>query len=124
MPKLETLRLGEGPCQTPTGVTAKGLAVLAHHCPDLSSLSIHFRVDSFHALPAIAGTPHVGTAAPRRDCALTDLSVGQIPMPEESVLMVALTLVRIFPNISWIEYKYNENWEKVSRRDLPFWTNC
>jgi hypothetical protein len=100
MPKLEFLALGDGSCQTPTGVTAKGLIALAHYCSDLYSLGIHFRVDSLRTLPMIAGTPCVGTAAQRRDSALTDLDVGQIPMPEESVLMVALTLVRIFPNIS------------------------
>jgi hypothetical protein len=78
MPKLEILLLSERPCQTPAGVTAKGLAALAHHCPDLDSLSIHFRVDSFHALPTIAETRHTGTAAPQRDCALTELDVGEI----------------------------------------------
>jgi hypothetical protein len=113
MPKLESLVLGERPCQIPTGVTAEGLAVLAHYCPDLSSLSIHFRVDSFHTLSAVAGPPHIGTAAPRGDCALTELNVGEIPLPEESTLMVALALVRIFPNIWCIEYT-NENWAGVS----------
>jgi hypothetical protein len=44
---------------------------------------------------------------------LKDLDVGEISMPEESVLMVTLTLVRIFPNISGIE-DGNENWGKVS----------
>ena len=114
MPKLETLRLGGTPCETPAGVTVEGLAVLAHHCTDLSYLSIHFRVDSFYVLPVIGGTPHAGNVAPRRDCALTDLSVGRIPMPEESVLIAALTLVRIFPNLSGISHKYNSNWGKIS----------
>jgi hypothetical protein len=112
MPKLETLRLGDEPCQTPTGVTAKGLTVLAYYCPNLSSLIIHFRVDSFNALPTNAGIPHTGTAAQRRDCTLTNLDVGEIRMPEESTLAVALTLARIFPYISWIGYIDN-NWEKV-----------
>jgi hypothetical protein len=113
MPKLETLQLGIEPCGTPAGVTVKGLAALARHCPDLSSLNIHFRVDSFNVLPAIAGTPHTRTAVPRRDCALTDLAVGQTPMLEESALMVALTLVRIFPNIMQIDYT-SEDWGQVS----------
>jgi hypothetical protein len=114
MPKLETLVLGEGPCQTPAGVTAKGLAILAQRCPNLSSLSIHFRVGSFRAPSASLGTLHVGSDAPQRSCALTRLHVGQIPMPEGSVLVVALTLVRIFPRITWIGYG-NGNWERVLR---------
>jgi hypothetical protein len=113
MPKLETLQLGIEPCGTPAGVTVKGLAVLARRCPNLSSLNIHFRVDSFDALPANARTPHTGTAVPRRDCALTNLDVGQTPMLEESALMIALTLVRIFPNIMQIDYT-GEDWGQVS----------
>jgi hypothetical protein len=112
MPKLETLRLGREPCEIPTGVTAKGLAVLAHHCPNLSDLRIHFRVDSFDATLAISGTPHPGTTAPRKDCALRSLDVGRIPMPEESVWVAVLTLVCIFPRVSCI-YCYDENWERV-----------
>jgi hypothetical protein len=114
MPRLEALWLGGEPCGTPTGVTAKGLAALASHCPNLSHLRIHFRADSFNALPAISGTPRVGTAVPQRECALTDLDVGQIPIPEESTLMVAQTLVRIFPNITRLDYPDDsEDWEKV-----------
>jgi hypothetical protein len=112
MPKLETLRLGREPCEIPTGVTAKGLAVLAHHCPNLSDLRIHFRVDSFGATLAISGTPHPGTTAARRDCALRSLDVGRIPMPEESVWVAVLTLICIFPRVSSI-YCYDENWERV-----------
>jgi hypothetical protein len=109
MPKLEDLLLGGEPCRTPTGVTTKGLTALAHHCPNLSSLRIHLLVDSFSA-PA---TPYTGSTAPQKDCALAGLCVGETPISEESVLMVALTLVRIFPRIMWINYA-DENWGKVS----------
>jgi hypothetical protein len=112
MPKMETLRLGEEPCGTPTGVTAKGLTILAHYCPNLFDLCIHFRVDSLSTLPAISGTPRVGSAAPRRDCALERFHAGETPMPGESVLMAALTLARIFPCISSIS-RANDNWKKV-----------
>ena len=55
MPKLETLELGGGPCrEIPTGTTAKGLVVLADHCPDLRTLCIHFQVASFSAPPSIS----------------------------------------------------------------------
>jgi hypothetical protein len=113
MPMLGTLWLGEKPCGTPAGVTVNGLAILAHHCPNLYFLSIHFRVDSFDVLPAITGTLHTGTAAPRSDCALSSLDVGQIPLPEGSKLVVALTLLRIFPNLMEIFY-IDEDWGEVS----------
>jgi hypothetical protein len=112
MPKLETLRLGYKPCGTPTGVTANGPAVLARHCLNLLHLRIHFRVNSLSTLLAIHGPPRAGSTAPRRDCALTDLDVGQIPIAEESTMVVALTLVRIFPHIRWIGY-FDQNWGEV-----------
>jgi len=114
MPKLETLELGDPPCrEIPTGVTATGLVALAHHCPDLSSLRIHFQVASLSALPTISGmAPDARSTVPRRVCALRDLEVGEIPVPEESVLMIALTLVQIFPHIAAVDCK-DGNWFKV-----------
>ena len=35
MSQLESIWFGNLPCKTPTGVTAKGLAALAYHCPHL-----------------------------------------------------------------------------------------
>jgi len=114
MPKLEILELGGPPCrEIPTGVTAKGLVALAHHCHDLSSLRIHFQVASLGAPPTVSGMVFdVGSTAPRRNCALRDLEVGEIPMPEESVLMVALTLAQFFPHIAGVDC-VDENWFKV-----------
>jgi len=114
MPKLKTLELGDEPCrEIRTGVTVKGLTALAHHCLDLSTLRIHFQVASLSAPPAISGlTPNAEFTIQRRDCALTDLEVGEIPAPEESVLAVALTLAHIFPRIESIR-SGDYNWEKV-----------
>jgi len=114
MPKLEYLHLGDAPCRhIPTGVTAKGLVVLAQHCPNLDFLCIHFQGASLSALPATAGTASgTESTAPRGDCALTELDVGEIPVPEQSVLVVALTLARIFPHIERI-YCADRNWDKV-----------
>jgi len=114
MPKLEHLLLGGVPCRhIPTGVTAKGLMVLARHCPNLSSLRIHFQVASLIAPPLAARiTPNAEPTTPRRDCGLRSLEVGEIPVPEESVSVVALTLARIFPSIESITY-IDENWKKV-----------
>ena len=96
MPGLKLLRLGD-PCQTPTGVTAKGLTALARYCPHLSTLRIHFQVASLVDAPPIPGVTPGGK--PIIPCALTELDVGRIPLPEESVLVVTLTLLRIFPSI-------------------------
>ena len=101
-----TLELGDPPChEIPTGVTATGLMTLAHHCPDLSTLCIHFQLASLCAPPAISRvTSDVGFPALRRDCAMKNLEVGWIPVPEESVLVVALTVAHIFPRIEDISY--------------------
>jgi len=113
MPKLEDLRLGHEPCDTPTGVTAKGLVVLTYHCPNLSVLHIHFQVATLSAPLVTAGmTSNAESTAPWRDYALRSLEVGEIPVPEESVLTVTLTLARIFPHIKFTYY-LDENWGKV-----------
>lgn len=115
MPKLETLRLGDEPCrEVHTGVTAKGLAVLAHHCSDLSTLCVHFQVATLSAPPLIPEVAsYGGPTTLRRDCALRDLEVGKIPVPEESAMMVAVTLALIFPCIDSISY-IDGNWAKVA----------
>ena len=43
---------------------------------------------------------------------MRSLEVGEIPVPEESVLTVTLTLARIFPHIKFTYY-LDENWGKV-----------
>ena len=113
MPKLEVLALCEEPCdETSTGVTAKGLVALADHCLDLNTLRIHIQVASLSVPPASGGvTSNAGPTALQRDCGLTQLEVGSIPLPEESVLVVAMTLARIFPHIRYIDP--TGNWEKV-----------
>ena len=115
MPKLEILRLGDDPCsEILTGVTVKGLVVLAHHCPNLTALRIHFQVTSLSAPPAAGGvTSNAGSAALRRDCALRLLEVGGIPMAEEPVATVAVILAQIFPRIERVQY-FDGNWEKVT----------
>ena len=111
MPKLRFLRLGGTPCRDiPIGVTVEGLVALAHHCPDLSTLRVHFQVASLSAPPAM--TSNAGSSALRMNCSLAMLDVGEIRVQEESVVTVALTLVFIFPHIKEIDY-VDENWEKV-----------
>ena len=114
MPKLEFLVLGDSPCrEIPIGVTVKGLVALADHCTGLSDLCIHLEADSLREPPAIIWTPpNVGPTALRRDCALKTLVVGEMPMPEGSVPMVALTIARIFPHLEYIDC-VDENWKRV-----------
>ena len=114
MPKLKTLYLGGDPCyEIPIGVTVKGLTILAHHCPDLATLRIHFQVASLSAPPSMDEMVSGWLTDPREDCALEELDVGDIYLREESVLAVALTLVRIFPRLHHIESIDDENWQKV-----------
>ena len=134
MPKLESLALGDVPCrQITTGVTTKGLLALAHHCPKLSALCVHLQVASLCEPPGIPGmVPGAGPAASWTDCALTDLNVGEVPVPEGSAMIIALTLLRIFPRLCSMEFT-NEEWDEVenaincsreiidcSRKQCPF----
>ena len=114
MPKLKTLLLGDVPCsEISTGATVRGLAALAHHCPDLSILRVHFHVASLCTAPAIDGVTSMDRSASlQRGCALRELGVGEIRVAEESVPTIALTLVLIFPRLESIDYA-DRNWRKV-----------
>ena len=112
MPELEILLLGDMPChEILTGVTVKVLVVLAHHCQNLAVLCVHFQVLSLTTLPVVI--PIARSTAPQRDCALMELQVGDIPVPEASALVVAMTLVQIFPHIEDVVY-LDESWEEVA----------
>jgi len=114
MPKLEILKLGDTPCETPTGVTVKGLIALAYGCCHLSRLRIHFQTASLARAAASPETPHPSDeiAVRRQDCALTDLEVGEIPIRKRVASIVAMTLLQIFPRLSNIEY-IGEGWHSV-----------
>jgi hypothetical protein len=114
MPKLETLYLGGDPCrQTTAGVTKKGLVAVAHHCPNLLFLRIHFRADSLSDPPATHGIVlNAEPVASSMDYFSMELDVGDILVPEESALSIALTLLHIFPRIE-ITNEANEGWEEV-----------
>ena len=113
MPGLKILKLGNDPCnQTMTGVTAKGLVALAHHCPDLLILRIHLQAAGINTPLASPGVTPNAESAPS-ECALTDLMVGATPVPEVSASTIALTLLRIFPQIETIDGT-DEMWEKVA----------
>ena len=114
MPKLQFPRLGDPPCEeSRTGATVNGLVALALHCPNLQDLCIHFQVVSLSAPPATPGIDR-NTCGSWTGRGLT-LIVGGIVLPEGSVLVVALTLLRIFPRIEYIgSLGEDERWEQVA----------
>ena len=115
MPKLEVLRLGGAPCATHTGVTVNGLIGLAHRCPHLSKLRIHFQ--AFTLIEELAGATVPSSSdkpvSRREDCALTDLEVGDTPISAGLESTVAQTLLQIFPHILNVEYT-NRGWETIA----------
>jgi hypothetical protein len=115
MPKLEILRLGGAPCRNLNGRHNQGTHRAGLGCLRLSKLRIHFEATSLVQAATGAGAPSPsgdGTAVRREDCGLTDLEVGNIPIPEGSTLKVAITLLQIFPHLLNIEYSEGK-WQKV-----------
>jgi len=112
MPNLKILELGGAPCRTKGGATIKGLIALARGCRHLSKLRIHFQAASLVEVVfgvEVPATSDDETMVRRQDCALTDLEVGEIAIPEDIVDMVAITLLQIFPrlfNINFVERKW------------------
>ena len=116
MPGLEILQLGEMPCWTLTGVTLKGLVALASYCLQLSQLRVHLQARKLAEATIDTEPPSPSehaAAIPWTSCALTDLQVGEAPIPEWAVSTVALTLLQIFPQILNVEY-LNPQWKRVS----------
>jgi len=115
MPKLKILQLGRAPCRSPTGVTFKGLVVLACRCSQLSKLRVHFQAHGSAEATNSAEPPstseHVAVI-PHTNCSLTDLQVGETPIPQRVTLAVALTLLQVFPQILNVEYT-NPHWKGV-----------
>jgi len=116
MPKLQLLKLGYEPCrESTTGVTAKGLLALALHCPNLYYLNIHFQVAGLIAPPpagpgiSISDTETTGSWT---GCALKCFVAGETEVPEESALVMAFTLLRIFPRIDSINATA-QGWEEI-----------
>ena len=113
MPQLETLELGDRPCETPSaGVTVKGLTALTYYCPRLFELVIHFQVDGLDPpdIPCLTSTGE--PTIPQEGCILELFHVGETCVPEESAMMVALTLLNLFPRLRYIDYS-DGSWEKV-----------
>ena len=131
MPKLESLKLGDWPCRGFTGgVTTKGFMALARNCPNISSLRVHFQVVSLNNPPIDLGTTdNSGCSASWTGGALRVLQVGEIPVPEGAAPTIALTLLRIFPQIESIILD-DEGWCEVediihrSKRTIDYSSRC
>ena len=122
MPKLEILQLGDYPCRIATGVTVNGLMELAHRCPHLSELRIHFQAASLvdAVAVAVARPPSGGEHAVQgSDCALTDLEVGEIPIPAGSGSSVSLVLLQIFPRLLNVRH-VDRGWGGVAKNIKTF----
>ena len=115
MPGLTILRLGGAPCSALTGVTLTGLIALAFHCLQLSKLRVHFQANRLAEETSRTKPPSLFkpiSGVPQTDCALTDLQVGEIPIPEQETLTVGLTLLQTFPKIVDIQY-IDPQWKSV-----------
>jgi hypothetical protein len=127
MPKLEILKLGLAPCRVRTGATVKGLIDLASRCPHLLQLRVHFQTSGLlRAASNATETSSLDREAvvQRKDCALTDLEVGDIPIlemytPGRSAAILPLILLQIFPCILNVEYT-NPKWERVAKTIKDF----
>ena len=97
IPNPKNLQLGDRPCAAPSGVTIRGLVALACYLPHISGLSIHFQVATLGISEIPQAAPHNRPTTPREECALTHLDVGSTHLSEESTLVAAKVLLRIFP---------------------------
>lgn len=117
MPHLQVLQLGGDPCGEPGGVTIRGLTALAHYCPHLVNLTIHFQMDTLHPLATARRALAEKTNVPvPQACALRILRVGSAFPPEEPMSMVKImfTLLNVFPNLeSIVPDDDNHEWDGV-----------
>lgn len=127
MPRLEFLALGHQTlCETPTGVTALGLAAIAIHCPGLATLHIHLLPASFGDHTVMAAALEVLSGTPGQPCTLGTLSVGLVSIEEESVAAAAMGLALLFPSLEGITaHAPDQRWVNVmalvNSTRLPRW---
>ena len=129
MPKLEDLSLGI-PCsqQMPGNLTVKSLLVIAKHCKALETLKIHINCESI--VTGADGREFPGpfdfhTEVPSEvissdydGCPLRSAVFGScpIPMEEEGGIILALTLLRLFPRLNevrWYPFEDLSPWSSV-----------
>ena len=121
MPLLESLAVGEDPCEIPSQITFKGLYTISRRCPRLTALRIHFnptlfvtKVDSDSESGDVALGLSDSTTPPPDFCSVTTIDVGSIPLPSESntSYIMALGLLGVFPRLEKLEYE-DADWEDI-----------
>ena len=120
MPRLESLAIGEGPCEAPSQITLKSLYTISRQCPRLTTLQIHFNPTFFVTGVVGDSESHVALGltdlkTPPSDlCSVTTLDVGDILLPPESNVsyIMALGLLGVFPRLEKLEYE-DSDWADV-----------
>ena len=103
MPELRTLCLGAFPCAHPVNSTIKSLVSIARYCKHLEELIIHTNIgdmvtEAFErgdwGYPT-ADNPHPALVG----CPLRNIMFGPcfIPREQQGAMILALTLLRLFP---------------------------
>ena len=92
----------------------KLLAVrLAHHCLNLPTLRVHLQVVSLSDPSAVPGrVSRVRPTASWPDCALVELEVEELLLPQDSAMTIATTLLHIPPRLDSMEF-IDIEWEDV-----------
>ena len=117
MPKLEVLSLGV-PCsaQMRDDLTVKSLLAIAKYCKALKALEAHINCESIvmstyerevpGSFPSHTKIPSTTTSSDYDGCPLSLATFGScpIPMDGEGGVVVAMTLLRLFPRLSRVRW--------------------
>jgi len=108
-PELDILKLS-------TGATVSGLIGLTSRCPNVFKICIHFQASRLVEAATTVAPPSGFDDEPivrQKEWALTDLAVGETPIPAESEFVVTLMLLHIFPCILNVDHT-NREWKTVA----------
>ena len=123
LPLLESLAIGDEPCDIQSQITFKGLYAISRRCTRLTSLQIHFNPAQFSA-SVYTDSESVGAALgssgpispPSHLSSVAMLNVGGIILPDEPNVsyVIALGLLGVFPCLEKVEYRYSDSgWKDV-----------
>lgn len=123
MPRLESLAIGEEPCEAPSQTTFNSLYIISRRCPRLTTLQLHFNPARFVAKvdtdsesrDVTLGLFEFGTP-PSELCSVTTLDVGKIPLTRQVAnvsYIMALGLLGVFPRLEQIKYD-DSDWDETN----------
>lgn len=123
MPCLESLIIGDVPCQALSQITFKSLYNISRRCTRITHLTIHFNPAPFvEKIGRESESWHValGLSDPKALssdlCQITTFHVWNIPFPERhgAPYILALGLLGVFPRLEEIDYDdENDDWREV-----------